>query len=186
MNYIWQVCICSKTVLQLSICIFAIKPKLFTTHIHVIPTSFVMRIYSVVIFLFILFQSSTTLWHGSAEAGWSPHRLLWSLCSCLYLAILHSFQRTSLSELIQMSQLLLTGGLQPYENYFGFAGRRSWQSFPSNLLSLAALNKVIEIFISSQRWNTDSIYKCQDCSENKVHIGFQKFYSRYFSTPTNL
>lgn len=84
------------------------------------------------------------------------------------------------SELIQTSQLLPRGGLQPCENYFGFAGRRSWQSFPSNSLSLAALNKVMEVFISSQTWNTDSIYKCQDCSENKVHIDFHKFHSRFF------
>lgn len=180
-NYIWQVYICSKTVLRISICIFARKPNVFTTHVHVIPTSFVMRRYSVNVFLFILFFSiSTTLWHGSVEAGWSPHRLLWFLCTCLYHAILHGFQRTSFSELIQTSQLLPRGGLQPCENYFGFAGRRSWQSFPSNSLSLAALNKVMEIFISSQTWNTGSIYKCQDCSENKVHIDFHKFHSRFF------
>lgn len=130
--------------------------------------------------LFYFFSISTTLWHGSVEAGWSPHRFLWFLCTCLYLAILHGFQRTSFSELIQTSQLLPRGGLQPCENYFGFAGRRSWQPFPSNSLSLAALNKVMEIFISSQTWNTDSIYKCQDCSENKVHTDFHKFHSRFF------
>lgn len=181
-NYIWQVYICSKTVLRISICIFARKPNVFTTHVHVIPTSSVMRRYSVNVFLFILFffnlyYSLTWLsrsWLVTTQIVVVP---LYLFVSCY---ILHGFQRTSFSELIQTSQLLPRGGLQPCENYFGFAGRRSWQSFPSNSLSLAALNKVMEIFISSQTWNTDSIYKCQDCSENKVHIDFHKFHSRFF------
>lgn len=44
----------------------------------------------------------------------------------------------------------------------------------------------MESFISPQRWNTDTISKCQDCSQNKVHIDFHTLYSRLFSTSRSL
>lgn len=52
--------------------------------------------------------------------------------------------------------------------------------------ALTALNKAMESFISPQRWNTDTISQCQDCSQNKVHIDFHAFYSSFFSTSQSI
>lgn len=135
-----------------SACMSLKKTKHFTTHIHIL-TSSAMKRYSGNIFLFIIFP---ILYYSLTQLSRS-----WSLHSPL-----SSFMEFS-EQLIKTSHLLLRGGPQSYENYFGFAGRRSWQSFPSNSLSLAALNKAMESFTSLQTLNTDTISKCHDCSQNK-------------------
>lgn len=112
------------------------KIKHFISHIHGILTNFVMMGCSGNIFLFILFFFPITCCSYCDFIGAGHWILAVPPCTCLYCAILHGFHLTHLSELMQTSHLLLTGGLQPCENYFGFAGRRSQQSFPSNSLWL--------------------------------------------------